>query len=70
MKKPGIPDSYPPTREHMGAIKQNLEVITGRRGQRSPLATLKSLSISAPPTQAEVETLRAALVNLIDRLEG
>lgn len=70
MKKPGIPDSHPPTRGHMDAIKQNIEIITGRRGQRSDVSALRSMVVSDPPTQAEVDVLRLALIALIDRLEG
>lgn len=70
MKKPTIPDSHPPTREHMGAIRQNIETITGRRGGRTDLAGLVGMEVSDPPTQAQVDKLRLELVALIRRLEG
>jgi hypothetical protein len=70
MKKPVIPESHPPTREHMSAIKQNVEAITGRRGARSDLVGLQDMEISDPPTQAQVDKLRTVLIALIARIEG
>jgi hypothetical protein len=69
MKKPTIPDSHPPTAEHMRTLKQNVEIVTGRRGARCDLAGLQSMAISNPPTQAQVDKLRLELVTLISRLE-
>ena len=70
MKKPSIPDSHPPTAEHMRALKQNVEIITGRRGGKSDLAGLQSMAISDPPTQAQVDKLRLELITLVQRLES
>ena len=70
MKKPAIPDSHPPTREHMSVIKQNIEAITGRRGGRTDLEGLQDMTISNPPTQAQVDKLRLELIALIARIEG
>lgn len=70
MKKPVIPESHPPTREHMGALKQNIETITGRRGGRTDLDGLRAMTISNPPTQAQVDKLRLELIALIVRIEG
>lgn len=69
MKKPAIPDSHPPTREHMGAVKQNIEIITGRRGARTDIVGLQNMTISDPPTQAQVDKLRRELIALAERLE-
>lgn len=70
MKKPSIPDSYPPSREHMNAIKENIEAVTGRRGTKCDLVGLQNMSISDPPTQAEVLKLWQELVKLVVRLES
>lgn len=69
MKKPAIPNSFPPTRGHMDAIAQNIETITGRRGTKCSLDTIANMDVSDPPTQDEVEALRAALEILIRRIE-
>jgi len=70
MKKPAIPDSHPPTPEHMRVIKQNIEIVTGRRGGKADLAGLRAMTISNPPTQAQVDKLRLELITLIERLES
>ena len=70
MKKPAIPRTDgKATLAFVEAVRVNLEVITGRRGERTELDALRTLSISATPTQAEVEALRAALVTLLERIE-
>lgn len=69
MKKPTIPDSHPPTAEHMRALKQNIEIITGRRGGRIDLVGLRTMTISDPPTQGQVDKLRIELLALAERLE-
>lgn len=69
MKKPSVPDTQGmPTPEFVEAVRVNLEVLAGRRGQRA-LGTLAALRISDPPTQDEVEAIRSALVTLLLRLE-
>ena len=70
MKKPSIPDSHPPTREHMSHIKQSIEIVIGRRGGRCSLDQLRTMEISDPPTQAQVDFIRLQLINLIGRIEG
>lgn len=69
MKKPTVPETMgAATASYVEAVRANVEVITGRRGERA-LGSLDTLRISDPPTQDEVEMLRAALVTLIRRLE-
>lgn len=56
----------------ISALKERMEMLSGER-RGSPvidLAGLRSITISNPPTQAEVEFLRAQLVRLIERMEG
>lgn len=69
MKKPNLKGMTPPDRAEMGAIKENIEIITGRRGAKCDLDGLLHMTVSNPPTQAEMEFLRSQLYNLVLRLE-
>jgi hypothetical protein len=60
MKKPNIPDTGgKPTPGFNRAVKDNIEIITGRRGNKIDLPDLQTLTVSNPPTQAEVAALNA-----------
>lgn len=59
-----------PQVKDLPSIKENIEQMRGIRGSKCDLAGLKSIQISNPPTQAQVEFLRAQLANLVERLEG
>jgi len=69
-KRPSIAGTFPQTREDVSAVKENIEIITGRRGQKNDLDGLDSMQVSAAPTQAEVEFLRAQLALLVRRLQA
>lgn len=60
MKKTTVPDTDgKPTPEFVRAVKDHLEVMTGRRRNRITLPTLQLLTFSNPPTQAECNALLA-----------
>jgi len=63
IKKPGIPAGTPPW------LKIMLEILTGRRGNRVTLPAFRTLTFSAPPTQAECEALYAYINSVRDSLE-
>lgn len=70
-KKPGIPGGTPEW------LKTFLEIISGRRGNRTVIPPLEILTFSATPTKAECEALysyvnkvRASMADLINRLDG
>ena len=63
IKKPGIPVGTPPW------LKTMLEILTGRRGNRITLPAFRTLTFSAPPTQAECEALYAYINSVRDSLE-
>lgn len=63
IKKPGIPLGTPPW------LKTMLEILTGRRGNRITLPPFRTLTFSAPPTQAECEALYAYINSVRDSLE-
>jgi hypothetical protein len=69
MRKPSIGNSYPLSAQDTAAMKQNVETITGRAGDRCDLDGLDNLTVSNPPTQEQVEFLRAQLAILVRRLE-
>lgn len=54
----------------IASARENIEVITGSRGTRCDLAGIRALQVSNPPTQAEVEFLRAQLEIFLTRIEG
>jgi hypothetical protein len=68
-KRPSISGSFPLSHADVVALKENMEIVSGRRGMKCDLEGLANLSISSPPTQAEMEFLRAQLYNLVKRLE-
>lgn len=51
-------------------INEQVELMRGMRGTKCDLQGLLSIQISNPPTQAQIEFLRAQLANLVARLEG
>lgn len=53
----------------LGKVKEWLEIIGGRRGEKLDIEGLESLLISNPPTQAQMEFLRAQLTILAKRLQ-
>lgn len=60
MRAPNIPDTNgQPTPELVRAVKDNLEILTGRRGNAIKVPELRILTFSATPTQAECEALMA-----------
>ncbi len=75
-KKPGIPDPKDPT--FLGNVKNIIEIMLGRRGNKITRLNVKLLSASAsPPTQAEynalalqVEILQDTVNQLIDRFDA
>lgn len=62
MKRPAVKD--------LASAREVIEIVTGQRGTRVDLAGLTALAISNPPTQAQMEFLRAQLVILVSRIEG
>ena len=56
MKKMSIP-AGPATPQFALAVKDNLEVMAGRRGNKISLPTVQDLTFSSPPTQAECQAL-------------
>lgn len=77
MKKPNIPATNgQATPVFVRSVKDNIEIITGRRGNRLVLPALQNLSSSVPPTQAECQALNAyvnawakSVMALISRLD-
>lgn len=60
MKKPNIPSTNgQATPGLVRAVKDNLEIITGRRGNGINLPDVQTLTFSAAPTQAEYQALNA-----------
>ena len=66
MKKPAINRTFPPDRGAWEAMVENMEILTGRRGDKLTPPKLSTLTFSAAPTQAEV----TALYQYVNRLEG
>lgn len=77
MKKPNIPATNgQATPGFVRSVKDSLEIVAGRRGNRLALPALQLLAASAPPTQAECQALNAyvnewakLLMALISRLD-
>jgi hypothetical protein len=77
MKKPNIPETNgKPIPEFVRAVKDNLEIITGRRRNRLDLPDIQTLTFSAAPTQAELQAFNnyvnewgKAMVALMARLD-
>lgn len=77
MKKPNIPATNgQATPVFVRAVQDNLEIITGRRGNKLSLPDLQTLPSSATPTQAECQALNAyvnewakSVAALIERLD-
>lgn len=60
MKKTSVPStSGAPTPAWVRAVADNLEVMTGRRGNKLDLPDIQTLPFSNPPTQAECQSLNA-----------
>lgn len=60
MKKPNIPATNgQATPEYVRAVKDVIEIVTGRRGNKLDLPDLQTLTVSNPPTQAEVQAMNA-----------
>ena len=75
--KTPIKDSYPPDRNWFQAVRENLEIITGRRNNKIAIPTLTVLTFSATPTKAEcaaldykVNEVYKLLLKVIDRLDS
>lgn len=71
IQKPGIPSGTPTW------LKAMIETIIGRRGGRTRLPELQTLTFSATPTKAECEALNAyvnewgkAMKSMVERIEG
>jgi hypothetical protein len=60
MKKKNVPDtSGKPTPEFVRAVKDNIDAMTGRRGNKINLPEIQTVPFSSPPTQAECQALNA-----------
>lgn len=78
MKKQQIPETNgQATPAFVRAVKDNIEVVTGRRRNALSVPTIQTLTFSSSPTQAECEALNsyvnawaAAFIALMDRLDG
>ncbi|SCY25586.1 hypothetical protein SAMN05216420_10410 [Nitrosospira sp. Nl5] len=71
IKKPGIPANAAPW------LRNTLEILTGRRGNKITVPVAQALTFSATPTKAECEALyaytnevRAALNEMITRFDS
>ncbi len=76
MKKKALNRKYPVDREWVDAVVDNIDVLTGRRGNKITPPTKATLTFSATPTQAECEALYAyvnnvlrALVSVVNRMD-
>jgi len=76
MKKKQVPAGHLATPAFVEAVRDNLEVLTGRRKNRITLPTVQDLSFSSPPTQAECQALNdyvnawaAVIEALVGRLD-
>ena len=58
IKKPAIPESWPPSPMLLQSMKDSLETVMGRRKNRLSLPAARNLTFSASPTQAQCEALR------------
>lgn len=77
MKKASLNRTYPPDRGFIDALIENIEVITGRRGNKITVPSKPTLTFSATVTKAEAEALyaytndvRAAVAALVARLDS
>lgn len=78
MKKSSIPATQGrATSEFVESVKENIEILTGRRGNKIILPEIQTLSFSATPTQAEYQALNqyinawtAVMKALVTRIEG
>lgn len=58
MKKSNVPDTQgKPTSAFVLAVKEILEIACGRRGNAIALPEIRTLTISNPPTQAEMQAM-------------
>jgi hypothetical protein len=76
-KKLQIPQCTVATTEFVLAVRDILEIITGKRNNKIKLPTLQTLTFSSPPTQAELnaffayqQTWHQAIQALVSRLDG
>lgn len=76
MKKPPLNRGYPPDQAWVKAVTENVETITGRRGNKIAVPGAQVLTFSATPTKAQCEalnayvnTVRSAVEKLILRLD-
>lgn len=77
MKKMQVPATDSPTPEFMRAVRDNLEIITGRRRNQIDVPDLQNLTFSSTPTQAQCQALNAyvnawaqVFQQLMSRLDG
>jgi hypothetical protein len=76
MKKQNVPDtSGKPTPEFVRAVKDNIDAMTGKRGNSINLPDIQTiatqtLTISNPPTQAEVQALNTYVNTLMGSMNA
>lgn len=60
MKKPSVPDTNgEATAELVRAVRENVNVMAGRRNNKISVPSVQTLTFSSPPTQAECQALNA-----------
>ena len=77
MKKSNVPATNGATPEFLHAVKDNLDIMTGRRGNKIDLPDIRALAFSSPPTQAECQAFNAyvnewakSMVSLVTRFDA
>ena len=69
-KKLQIPAGTTATPEFVRATRDNIDVITGRKGGKTELPALQNLTFSATPTQAQCQALNSYVNSLIEALQA
>jgi hypothetical protein len=59
VKKEQVPAGNLPTPEWVRAVRDNVEIITGKRDNKLKVPTLQVLTFSSTPTQAQMQSLNA-----------
>ena len=76
-KKLQIPQGTTATPEWVRAVRDIIEILTGKRNNKIKVPTIQALTFSSPPTQAELnaffayqQTWNEALQSIVTRFDG
>ncbi len=70
MKKESVPETNgQPTPQFVRSVKDNIDVMAGRRKNKLSLPTVQTLTFSSPPTQAQCQALNSYVNSILLALQ-